>query len=98
MTATVYKKLLADYSNIPTDAARIGAVVSKHAGDWLHATQITAVGLRLSDEAMRVARVTVWQVRPASLIRVLVKWRWMQKDHTDCPAARVICVKYVTHI
>ena len=98
MTAAVNKNLLADSSNTPTDAARVGAVASEHAGDWLHAAQITAVGLRLSDEAMRVARVTVWQARPANLMRVFVERRWMQKDYTNCSAARVLCVKYVTHI
>ena len=30
-------------------------MVSPHAGDWLHAPPLTAVGLRLSDEAIRVA-------------------------------------------
>jgi len=41
-----------------TDAAsraRLLAGQSAHAGDWLHAPPITAVGLRLSNEAIRVA-------------------------------------------
>jgi len=37
------------------DKARLLAVSSPYAGDWLHAPPITAVGLRLSDEAVRVA-------------------------------------------
>ena len=37
------------------DKARLLAVSSPHAGDWLHAPPITAVGLRLSDEAVRIA-------------------------------------------
>jgi len=37
------------------DKARLLAGLSPHAGDWLHAPPITAVGLRLSDEAVRVA-------------------------------------------
>ena len=37
------------------DKARLLAASSPHAGDWLHAPPITAVGLRLSDEAVRVA-------------------------------------------
>ena len=55
VTVTVYQKLLADSCNTPIDAARLRAVASKHAGDWLHAAPITAVGLRPSDEAIRVA-------------------------------------------
>jgi len=41
-----------------TDAesrARFLAAQSAHAGDWLHAPPITAVCLRLSNEAIRVA-------------------------------------------
>ena len=37
------------------DKARLLAAASPHSGDWLHAPPITAVGLRLSDEAIRVA-------------------------------------------
>ena len=35
--------------------ARLQAVAVTHAGDWLNAAPITAVGLRLSNEAVRVA-------------------------------------------
>jgi len=37
------------------DKARLLAAPSPHTGDWLHAPPITSVGLRLSDEAVRVA-------------------------------------------
>ena len=37
VTASVYQKLLADPHNTPIDAARLRAVASEHAGDWLHA-------------------------------------------------------------
>jgi len=39
------------------DKARLLTAASPHSGDWLHAPPITAVGLRLSDEAVRVAVV-----------------------------------------
>ena len=39
----------------PADTARLKAIAAPHAGDWLNATPITAVGLRLSDEPIRVA-------------------------------------------
>jgi len=35
--------------------ARLLAASSPHSGDWLHAQPIASVGLRLSDEAVRVA-------------------------------------------
>ena len=55
VTAFVDQKLLADSHNTPIDAARLMAVASENAADWLHAAPITAVGLRLSDEAIRFA-------------------------------------------
>ena len=37
------------------DKARLLAASSPHSGDWLHAPPVASVGLRLSDEAIRVA-------------------------------------------
>ena len=37
------------------DQARWRAITAQHAGDWLYSLPITSCGLRLSDEAMRVA-------------------------------------------
>ena len=37
------------------DKARLRAVAAPHAGDWLNAPPLTAIGLRLSNEAVRVA-------------------------------------------
>jgi hypothetical protein len=39
----------------PHQQARLLACQSKHSGDWLHAWPISACGLRLDDEAVRVA-------------------------------------------
>ena len=39
----------------PVDQARLKVVITPHAGDWLHASPLTAIGLRLSDEAIQVA-------------------------------------------
>src|SRR6218665_2666245 len=39
----------------PYDQARIKASQSSHASDWLHALPISARGLRLDDETVRVA-------------------------------------------
>ena len=37
------------------DKVRLIAAATPHSGDWLHAPLITAVGMKLSDEAIRVA-------------------------------------------
>src|ERR1700733_9767261 len=39
----------------PCDQARLKAVSFQHASDWLHSLPITSCGLRLNDEAVRVA-------------------------------------------
>ena len=54
VTTAAYKDLMST-SQSPVDLARLKAVVTPHAGDWLHAPPLNAVGLRLSDEAIRVA-------------------------------------------
>ena len=54
VTTATYNTLLAGCTTAG-DQARLKAMVSPHAGDWLHAPPLTAVGLRLSDEAIRVA-------------------------------------------
>ena len=50
VTTTAYK----NFCSLPVDEARLKAI-TPHTGDWLHAPPLTAVGLRLSDEAVRVA-------------------------------------------
>ena len=55
MAVKVFEKILTDDSNTQTDTARLRAAATPYAGDWLHAPPITAVGLRLSDEAIRIA-------------------------------------------
>jgi hypothetical protein len=42
-------------TNEPSEQARLKAVSFQHASDWLHCLPITSCGLRLSDEAIRVA-------------------------------------------
>ena len=51
---TVLQHLLAT-QNAPIDQARLRAVSAPHAGDWLNAPPLTAIGLRLSNEDIRVA-------------------------------------------
>ena len=39
----------------PLDQARLLAAQSEHSGDWLHAAPITSVGLRMSNDTVRIA-------------------------------------------
>ena len=69
-------------SRVPSDLdkARLLAAASPHSGDWLQAPPITAVGLRLSDEAARVAvthrlgckahDVRTWKASDSNICRV----------------------------
>ena len=49
------KVLLAQKVNNPIDQARMTAVRTQHAGDWLTALPITSCGLSINNEAIRVA-------------------------------------------
>jgi len=49
------KNLILSRAPSQVDKARLLAVAFPQSGDWLHAPPIAAVGLRLSDEAIRVA-------------------------------------------
>ena len=48
-------QILYDSCRDERDMARLHAVRSPHSGDWLHALPISACGLRLDDETVRVA-------------------------------------------
>ena len=50
-----HRSLLLTRAVSDVDTARLLAASSPHSVDWLHAPPITAVGMRLSDEAIRVA-------------------------------------------
>jgi len=53
--ATKHASLLQSRAQCDVDKARLLAVASSHSGDWLHAPPIASIGLRLSDEAVRLA-------------------------------------------
>ena len=53
--AANHRNLVLSRAQCDVDKARLFAAASPHSGDWLHPPPITAVGLRLSDEAIRVA-------------------------------------------
>jgi len=54
VTQTVHSELLANSSS-RQDKARLLAVSAPHSGDWLKALPLSSCGLRLDDEAIRVA-------------------------------------------
>ena len=48
------KAVLLSMANSPSDVARLLAVASLHAGDWLNALPISSCGFRLEDDVVRV--------------------------------------------
>jgi len=55
LMATKHASLLQSRAQCDIDKARLLAASSSHSGDWLHAPPIASIGLRLSDEAVRLA-------------------------------------------
>ena len=72
-------RLLFDSFSDEYNTARILACQAPHSGDWLHAIPISACGLRLDDEAIRVAIGLRLGID-------LCIW-WMQEGHMGCHAA-----------
>ena len=80
---------------IPVEKARLKAVTAPHAGDWLNAPPITAVGLRLSDEAVQVVvglRLGSTICQPHTVVP-----RAMQEGYMVCPAERAVPGTSATH-
>jgi len=50
-----HKAMILTQATTDIDKARLLAAASPHSGDWLAAPPITSVGLRLSDDEVRVA-------------------------------------------
>jgi hypothetical protein len=55
LVAEHHEAVVWSQSTTDTDKARLLAASSPHSGDWLAAPPITSVGLRLSDEEIRIA-------------------------------------------
>ena len=85
------------------DKARLLASASPHSDGWLHAPPITAVGLRLSDEAVRVAvahRLGCKACEPHTRVYVCVcvVRQWMHVGCMDYPTAEALPGNNVTVI
>ena len=57
MVARKHHETCLSRATTDVDKARLFAAAAPHSGDWLNAPPITAIGLRLDDEALRVAVV-----------------------------------------
>jgi len=55
LVAKTHETQLLSEASSETDRARLLEASSTHSGDWLHAAPIVSIGLRLSDEATRIA-------------------------------------------
>ena len=55
LVAKKIAKELLDNASGPLDQARLRAAAASHSGDWLLAPPITAVGLRITNETIRIA-------------------------------------------
>ena len=85
----IYNGLLIS-CDTPVDKARLTAVAVTHAGDWLNAPPIAAVGLRLSDEAVCVvvgyplgSTTSVYVWHSSRLQRTT--WPFLQKKFSQAP-------------
>ena len=72
ITAAVLHRLLDDDANTPTDMERLRAAEAPYCGNWFHTQHITAVVLRLSNEAIRIAMATACDAQHASRTLVFV--------------------------
>jgi len=93
------KNLILSRAPAHVDKARLLAAASPHSGDWLHAPSITAVGLRLSDEAIKVAvahKLGSKACEPHTCVCVVR--RWMHMGCMDYPAAEALPHNNVTVI
>jgi len=89
------------FSRVPfdVDEARLLAAASPHSGqsgDWLQAPPITAVGLRLSDEVIRVAVATGWVAKLVNYTRAHVESQWTLMGCMDYPAVEALPDNSVT--
>jgi len=50
-----HEQLIWSHASTDIDKAKLLAAASPHSGDWLAAPPITSVGLRLSDEQLRIS-------------------------------------------
>ena len=79
------------------DKARLLASNAPHSSDWLYAQPITACGLRLSDEAIRVVRVCAWALMFVSHIHAHVEQWSPREGHTHYHVKEALAASLVTN-
>ena len=88
VTSKIYEDLLSQCNN-NIDKARLNAAGAAHAGNWLNATPIPSLGLRLFDEAIRVAWDIVWDPTRVTPIHACVASKFTLEVCTALHARRV---------
>ena len=93
------RKIAADLlsrANDPLDQARLRAVTEPHAGDWLLAPPIASIGLRMTDETIRVAtgmRLGTHICEP----HVCPCGSWVESRGTHCLSCRHSAARIARH-
>ena len=85
-----FNHLFSQYSE-PYHKARLLAAAAPHSGDWLHALPISACGLHLEDNAIRVA--VGLRLKAARYVRVThapVALRWTLSVNMLCRAGKTL--------
>ena len=90
LVAKKIAKELLDIASGPLDQARLRAAAAPHSGDWLLEPPITAVGLRMTNEAIRIATGMRLGKIYASLNSVPVGSKWKVGKSTVSHVATVL--------
>ena len=82
------RELILSRASTEVDKAILHAASSPHSGDWLHAQPISTVGLRFSDEAIRVAVAHRLGCRGANHTPVCAERQLMHVGYMGCLAVK----------
>jgi len=92
-----HEQLVWSHASTDIDKARLLAAASPHSGDWLAAPPITSVGLRLSDEQLRISVAHRLGERANHTHEAVEKW-WTQVDSMGWPVGKAPQDNNAVHI